>query len=175
MKKKTDGRVREIPTTPLYLIRETEDLERGLDGRLWGEDVAKVICGPVAEEDESVVVSVHDKGTIPLKISEPLDASVGMKNAVGKGKLRAGGKEEILEWNGERSDGSILLEFEGTGGPALLFSADGRLAIVRDIRPNLNRRTSVEPPGDGEGEMTGMKGDVQDRSLAEGWVESEHV
>ena len=122
---KRDARAREIPATPLYLVRKTEDLEGGLDSRLWGENIGR----PVAEEDESVVISVHDKGAVLFKISEPLDVSVGMEDAVGEGKLGAGRMDEIEEWNGEGSDGSILLEFEGAGGPALLFS----LAIVWDV------------------------------------------
>lgn len=153
-----------IPTTPLYLIPETEDLERGLGSRFWGEDVSEVVGRPIAKEDESIVVSVDDKGAVPLEISQPLDRTVGMKNAIGEGELGAGWMDQVEEWNGERSDGGILLELEGAGGPVLLlFSADARLAIVWYIRPNLNDRTGVELSGfyrGGEGELTGMRGDV---------------
>ena len=76
--------------------------------------MAEVIGRPVAEENESIVVSVHDKGAVLAKVAEPLDGSVGMKNAIGERKLRAAGMDEIKEWNGERSDGGILLELEGT-------------------------------------------------------------
>ena len=86
--------------------------------------MAKVVCGPVAEEDESVVVSVHDKRTILSKVTEPLEAAVGMKNAVGKGELGAGGVDEIGKWNGEFGGGGILAGLEGAGGPFLLFSVD---------------------------------------------------
>jgi len=89
--------------------------------------------GPVTEEDESIVVFVDDKGAVLAKVSEPLDCAVGMKNAVSERKLGAGGMDEIEERNGERSDGGILGELEGAGGPVLLFSADGGLAIVWDI------------------------------------------
>ena len=122
----------EIPTAPLYLIREAEDLEGGFDSRLGGEDGAEV-GRPAAKEDEPIVVSVHDKRTVSSKVSEPLNAPVGMKDAIGEGELGAGGMDEIKEWNGERSDGRVLLELEGAGEPALLFSADGSLAIVWDV------------------------------------------
>ena len=140
--------------------------------------MAEVVGGPVTEEDESVVVSVYDKRSVVSRVSEPLDASVGMKDAVGEGKLRAGGMDQVAEWNGEGSDGGILVEFEGAGGPALLFSADGRLAIVWNVRPYLNGRTGVEPSARhrrGERELAGVKGDVEDRSLAERWAEGEHL
>jgi len=141
--------------------------------------MAEVVCGPVAKEDEPIVVSVYDKGAVVFGVSEPLDASVGMKDAVGEGKLRAGGMDQVVEWNGEGSDGGILVEFEGAGGPALLFSADdGRLAIVWNVRPYLNGRTGVEPSaryGHSERELAGVEGDVQDRGLGERWVEDEHL
>ena len=89
-----------------------------------------VVGGPVAEEDEPVVVSVHDKGAVLSKVTEPLDAAVGMKNAVGEGELGAGGVDEIGEWNGERDGGGILVGLEGAGGPFLLFSV---AAIVWDV------------------------------------------
>ena len=96
--------------------------------------MAKMVGGPVAEEDEPVIVSVHDKRAVLSKVSEPLDTAVGMKNAVGERKLGAGGVNEIEERNVQISDGSILVELEGAGGPSLLlFSADWRLAIVWDI------------------------------------------
>jgi hypothetical protein len=139
--------------------------------------MAEMVGRPVAKEDESVVVSVHDERAILAKVSEPVHSAVGMKNAIGERKLGAGGVDEIEKWNGERSDGSILLELEGAGGPALLFSADGRLAIVWDIRPDLNCRTGVELSGRygrGKGEMASMKWDVQDRSLVEGRAEGDH-
>lgn len=137
--------------------------------------MAESVCGPVAEEDEPIVVSVHDKGAVPPELSKPLDVSVGMKDAIGEGKLGAERMDEVEEWNGEGSDGSILFELEGAGRPRLLFSR--RLAIVCDICPNLNDRTGVELPvfhRRSEREMAGMKGDVQDRSLAEGWAEGDH-
>ena len=86
--------------------------------------MAKVVRGPVAKEDESVVVSVRDKRAILSKVTEPLDSTVGMKNAVGKGELGAGGVDEIGKWNGEFGGGGILAELEGAGGPFLLFSVD---------------------------------------------------
>ena len=140
--------------------------------------MAEIVGGPVAKEDESVVVSVYDKGAVVSGVSEPLNASVGMKDAVGKGKLRAGGMDQVVEWNGEGSDGGILVEFEGAGGPALLFSADGRLAIVWNVRPYLNGRTGVEPSarhGRSERELAGVEGDVQDRGLVERRAEDEHL
>ena len=99
-----------------------------------------------------------------------------MKNAIGEGELGAGGMDEIEEWNGERSDGGILLlELEGAGGPfLLLFSAD---AIVWNIRPDLDCRTSVELSGRHrrrEREMARMGGYVEDRGFAEGWIEGDH-
>ena len=137
-----------------------------------------MVGGPVAEEDEPVVVSVHDKGAVLSKVSEPLDSAVGMKNAVGKGELGAGGVDEIEERNGERSDGGICVELEGAGGPVLLFSADcRRLAIVWDVRPDLDCRAGVGVPvcqGRGEGELAGVGRDVQDRGLVEGWAERNH-
>jgi len=141
--------------------------------------MAEIVGGPIAKEDEPIVVSVYDKGAVVSGVSKPLDASVGMKDAVGEGKLRAGGMDQVVEWNGEGSDGGILVEFEGAGGPALLFSADGRLvAIVWNVRPYLNGRTGVEPSarhGRSERELARVEGDVQDRSLAERWVEGEHL
>ena len=86
--------------------------------------MAKVVRGPVAKENESVVVSVHDERTILSKVTEPLDSAVGMKNAVGKGELGAGGVDEIGKRNGEFGGGSILAELEGAGGPFLLFPVD---------------------------------------------------
>jgi hypothetical protein len=121
------------------------------------------VGSPIAEEDESVIVSVHDKRTILAEFSEPLDMAVGMENAIGEGELGAGVVDEILEWNGEGSDGGIVLEFERAGRPFLLSSADGELAIVWDVSPNLNYRTRVELSGwnsGGESEMADMKGDV---------------
>ena len=61
--------VREIPTTPLYLVPKAEDLERGLYSRFEGEGVSKVVGGPITEEDESIVVSVDDKGAVPPELS----------------------------------------------------------------------------------------------------------
>ena len=83
-----------------------------------------MVCGPVAKEDESVVVSVHDKGAVLSKVTEPLDSAVGMKNAVGKGELGAGGVDEVGKWNGEFGGGGVLAELEGAGGPFLLFWVD---------------------------------------------------
>ena len=101
-----------------------------------------------------------------------------MKNAIGEGELGAGWMDEVEEWNGDGSDGSVLLELEGAGGPVLLlFSADAWLAIVWYIRPDLDDRTRVELSGfyrGREGEMTRMRGDVQDCGFVERWVESEH-
>lgn len=139
--------------------------------------MAGLAGGPVAKEDEPVVVSVHDKGAVLPIVAEPLDLAVGMKNAVGEGELGAGGVDEVEERNGERSDGGILAELEGAGGPVLLSSVDGRLAIVWDVCPDLNGRTSVELPvpyGRGERELAVMERDVQDRGLAEGRVEGNH-
>ena len=118
---------------------------------------------PVAEEDESVVVSIHDERTVLAIFSQPLDSAVGMKNAVGEGKLGAGGMNEILEWNGEGSDGGVFLKLERAGRPFLLSSVGRGLAIVWDVGPDLNCRAGVGLAGDesgGEGEMAGMKGDV---------------
>ena len=126
--------VREIPTTPLDLIRETEDLEGRFDGRLGGEgEGGKRVTSPITEEDESVVVSVRDKRTILAVFTEPLESTVGMKDAIGEGKLGAGRMDEILEWNGEGSEGRVFLKFERAGRPVLLCSVDGRLAIVWDV------------------------------------------
>lgn len=139
--------------------------------------MARGVGSPVTEKDESVIVSVHDKRTIFSEFSEPLDSAVGVKNAVGEGKLGAEWVDEILEWNGERSDGGISVELERAGRPVLLFSIDGRLAIVWNIRPNLNGRTSVELSfgySCGECDLAGMKGDIQDRSLVERWAERDH-
>lgn len=91
------------------------------------------VCGPVTKKDESVIVSVHDKGAVPSELSEPLDLTVGMKNAVGEGELRAGWMDEILEWNGESSDGGIFFKLERAGRPFLLSSVGGRATIVWDI------------------------------------------
>lgn len=155
--------VREIPASPLDLVRETKDLERGFNGRLWVEGVTVRVGRPIAEEDESVVVSVHDKRTVLAEPSKPLDFAVGMKNAIGEGELGAGVVDEITEWNGEGSDGGIVMKLERAGRPSLLSSVDGELAIVWDVCPDLDYRMGVELSGCcgcGESEVTGMKGDV---------------
>lgn len=89
---------------------------------------------PITEEDESVVVSVHDKRTILAVFSKPFDSTVVMENAIGERKLGAGCMDEILEWNGEGSDGGIVLKLERAGCPALLSSVGRGLAIVRNVR-----------------------------------------
>ena len=112
--------VRKIPATPLDLVRETGDQEGRFDGRLGGEGVDVRVVRPIAQEDEPVVVFVHDKRTILAVFSKPFDSVVGMENAIGEGKLGAGRMIEILKWNGEGSDGGIVLKCERAGSPGLL-------------------------------------------------------
>ena len=95
--------------------------------------MAVKVGSPTTEEDESVIVFVDDESTILAVFPQPLDLAVGMKNAISEGKLGAGLVDEILEWNGEGSDGGIGLEFERAGCPILLSSADGGVVIVRDV------------------------------------------
>lgn len=91
-------------------------------------------ASPIAEEDESVIVSVHDKRTILAVFPEPLDSTVGKKNAVSERKLGAEGVDEILEWNGEGADGGIFMKLERAGYPGLLLSLGWRgLVIVWDV------------------------------------------
>ena len=137
--------------------------------------MAEAAGGPVAEEDESVVVSVGDKRAVLAKVAEPFYGAVGMENAVGERKLSAGRMNEIVEWNGEGGDGSIIVEFEGTSGPAFSFATVGRMAIVWDIRPDLNCAQLCGSCRGGEGEMAGVEGDVEDCGFAEGWIEDDHL
>lgn len=117
--------VGKIPATPLNLIRESQDLEWGFDCGLGGEGVTERVCSPITEEDESVIVSVHDKRTVLAVFSKPLNTAVGMKDAVSEGKVRTVRiMEERLEWNGQISRRRIVLKFEGAGRPFLLFSLD---------------------------------------------------
>lgn len=95
--------------------------------------MADAAGGPVAEEDESVVVSVSDKRAVLAKVAEPFYGAVRMENAIGERKLSAGRMYEIVEWNGEGGDGGIIVEFKGTSGPAFSFATVGRMAIVWDI------------------------------------------
>lgn len=121
-----------IPAVPLNLVPEAKHLE-AFDSRLGGEGVAEAAGGPIAEEDESVVVSVGDRSPVLAIFTEPFYRAVGTEDAIGERKLGAGWVDEIVEWNGEGSDGGIVAEIEGTGGPALSFATVGRRAIVWDI------------------------------------------